>query len=139
MNTSNRAKCPSAKRRDSERVRQHARASDRAAARRERKRYRTSGDRVAKPIAGFGSMATGAASNGAAWTFSGIAGAKGSLVILGVAGVAGYLLYSHPPMQRVGRGEIGVRVNQVTEPPRHGAGWKPDEHSPPRRPHARAG
>jgi len=39
--------------------------------------------------------------------------AKGSLVLLGVAGGAGYLVYQHPPMQNVGRGEVGVRSNLV--------------------------
>ena len=44
---------------------------------------------------------------------------RSSLILLGVAGGAGVLLYLHPPMQGVGRGEIGVRSNllngQVTE------------------------
>jgi len=41
-------------------------------------------------------------------------GALAPLVLLGVVGAAGFLLYSHPPMQSVGRGEIGVRVNKFT-------------------------
>jgi regulator of protease activity HflC (stomatin/prohibitin superfamily) len=45
--------------------------------------------------------------------------AKGSLVFFGIAGGAGYLIYQHPPMQNVGRGEVGVRSNlfngEVTE------------------------
>jgi len=36
------------------------------------------------------------------------------LVVLGVIGGAGYLLYLHPPMQTVGRGEVGVRANRMT-------------------------
>jgi regulator of protease activity HflC (stomatin/prohibitin superfamily) len=40
--------------------------------------------------------------------------ARGALVLIGVAGTTGYLLYRHPPVQTVGRGEIGVRANLVT-------------------------
>ncbi len=71
-------------------------------------------DRLAGPVAGFGGMAANAARNGAARTLSGIIGARGALIFLGVIGVTGYALYRHPPMQNVGRGEIGVRVNQLT-------------------------
>lgn len=39
---------------------------------------------------------------------------KGALVALGVVAGAGYLLISHPPMQTVGNGELGIRVNQFT-------------------------
>ena len=46
-------------------------------------------------------------------TGAGALAAKGSLILLGVAGGAGYLLYQHPPMQSVGRGEVGVRANLV--------------------------
>jgi regulator of protease activity HflC (stomatin/prohibitin superfamily) len=51
---------------------------------------------------------------GASRAASGIIGARGTLIVLGVAGAAGYAIYNHPPMQNVGRGEIGVRVNQLT-------------------------
>jgi regulator of protease activity HflC (stomatin/prohibitin superfamily) len=51
---------------------------------------------------------------GASRAASGIVGARGTLIALGVAGAAGYAIYNHPPMQNVGRGEIGVRVNQLT-------------------------
>lgn len=37
--------------------------------------------------------------------------AQGTLLLLGIAGAAGTLLYRHPPMQSVGRGETGVRLN----------------------------
>jgi regulator of protease activity HflC (stomatin/prohibitin superfamily) len=40
--------------------------------------------------------------------------ARGTLFSLGIVGGAGYLLYQHPPMVTVGRGETGVRVNRVT-------------------------
>lgn len=41
---------------------------------------------------------------------------QAKVVLIGAAavGVAGWLLYKHPPMQTVGRGEIGVRTNEVT-------------------------
>ena len=51
---------------------------------------------------------------GAARAVSGIAGARSTLIALGVVGAAGYAIYNHPPMQNVGRGEVGVRVNQLT-------------------------
>ncbi len=37
-----------------------------------------------------------------------------SLIALGLVAVAGYALYKNPPMQSVGRGEIGMRLNQLT-------------------------
>jgi regulator of protease activity HflC (stomatin/prohibitin superfamily) len=40
--------------------------------------------------------------------------AAGALVFLGVAGAAGTLLYRHPPVQNVGRGETGARLNLLT-------------------------
>jgi regulator of protease activity HflC (stomatin/prohibitin superfamily) len=39
---------------------------------------------------------------------------RGLLVALAIAGLAVYLVYSHPPMVTVGRGEVGVRANRVT-------------------------
>lgn len=36
------------------------------------------------------------------------------LIALSLVGLGGYALYSHPPMQGVERGEIGVRINQLT-------------------------
>jgi regulator of protease activity HflC (stomatin/prohibitin superfamily) len=38
----------------------------------------------------------------------------GAIFTLGVLGAAGYLLYRHPPVQSVGRSEIGVRTNRFT-------------------------
>ena len=71
-------------------------------------------DRFAGPAAGYGGMAASAARNAAARTFAGLASAKVALVMLGVIGITAYALYRHPPMQTVGRGEMGVRVNHVT-------------------------
>jgi len=36
------------------------------------------------------------------------------LIVLGVLAGASYALYTHPPIQSVGRGEVGIRVNQIT-------------------------
>ncbi|MBI2277334.1 MAG: prohibitin family protein [Dechloromonas sp.] len=41
-------------------------------------------------------------------------GARLGIIALGIAGIGGYALYNHPPMQSVGRGEVGLRVNQLT-------------------------
>jgi len=41
-------------------------------------------------------------------------GAKVGIIALSIAGIGGYALYNHPPMQSVGRGEVGLRVNQLT-------------------------
>jgi regulator of protease activity HflC (stomatin/prohibitin superfamily) len=51
---------------------------------------------------------------GVAASSAGLAKSGGLLIVLGgIAGLA-VLLYTHPPVQTVGRGEIGVRVNQLT-------------------------
>ena len=70
-------------------------------------------DRFTGPVAGAGGMAANAAKTGATRVLSGLAGARTTLIVAGAVGVAGYALYNHPPMQNIGRGEIGVRVNQV--------------------------
>lgn len=38
----------------------------------------------------------------------------GIALALGVAATGGYALYSHPPLQTLTRGEVGVRVNELT-------------------------
>jgi regulator of protease activity HflC (stomatin/prohibitin superfamily) len=43
-----------------------------------------------------------------------LAPAFGLLVVVGVAGIVGYSIYSHPPMRTVGRGEAGIRENRLT-------------------------
>lgn len=55
-----------------------------------------------------------AASAGAQHTLNGIGRAKRTLIVLGVAGATGYLLYSHFPLKNVERGEVGIRLNQLT-------------------------
>lgn len=37
-----------------------------------------------------------------------------SLIALGLLAAGGYALYTHPPMQSLGRGEMGLRTNQLT-------------------------
>ena len=43
-----------------------------------------------------------------------LAGAKSGLIALAVLGIAGYVLYVHPPVASVGSGEAGVRMNRLT-------------------------
>lgn len=47
-------------------------------------------------------------------TLAGLARGRRALLALAVAGLALYGLSQHPPMRKVGRGEIGVRTNQLT-------------------------
>ncbi|MEN3353642.1 MAG: hypothetical protein V7640_1800 [Betaproteobacteria bacterium] len=71
-------------------------------------------DSFSRPTVALVGVTASAARSGAARTLSVLGSAKGSLALLGVVSVAAYVLYTHPPMQNVGRGEIGVRVNQLT-------------------------
>jgi len=41
-------------------------------------------------------------------------GARLGIIALSIAGIGGYALYNHPPMQSVGRGEVALRINQLT-------------------------
>src|SRR5262245_54354715 len=61
-----------------------------------------------------GGQAASAVSAQTRHTFSSLARSKGVLVALTLIGATGYLLYRHPPVQSVGRGDVGVRVNQLT-------------------------
>ena len=36
------------------------------------------------------------------------------LITLGVLTAGGYAVYTNPPMQSIGRGEVGIRLNQLT-------------------------
>ncbi|MEO7547492.1 MAG: SPFH domain-containing protein, partial [Ramlibacter sp.] len=47
-------------------------------------------------------------------TLCALAGARNTLIALGVLGGAAWLGWTHPPLQAVGRGDIGVRTNQLT-------------------------
>ena len=68
----------------------------------------------ARPSAGLGSKAISAAKDGAAHAYSRLASKKGTAVLAGVLVFAGCVLYKYPPMQSIGRGEVGVRMNQLT-------------------------
>jgi regulator of protease activity HflC (stomatin/prohibitin superfamily) len=41
-------------------------------------------------------------------------GKRKSVIALGIAAIGAYAVYSHPPMQSVERGEVGLRINQLT-------------------------
>ena len=71
-------------------------------------------ERFGRPAAEFGSRAADATSAGMTRAASGIAGAKVVLVVTGVTVIAAYALYQHPPLENIGRGEVGVRINRVT-------------------------
>lgn len=63
------------------------------------------------PYPGIAADATRA---GMSRAFDGVAGARGVIVALGVIGGAAYLVYAHPPVENVSRGEMGVRMNRLT-------------------------
>jgi regulator of protease activity HflC (stomatin/prohibitin superfamily) len=71
-------------------------------------------DWFAARTAGVGSAAGTAARAGAERTLSCLAAARRLLVVLGILGATGYLLYTHPPLANVERGEVGVRANRLT-------------------------
>lgn len=58
-------------------------------------------------LAGLGGSAASQLGNG-------IYRARIGIIALSIAGIGAYALYSKPPMKTVGRGEIGVRINQLT-------------------------
>ena len=67
--------------------------------------------------AGVGAVGQGVGQgikNGAGQVGGSVLRARRSLIALAVAGLGGYALYSHPPMQSVERGEVAVRINQLT-------------------------
>ena len=39
---------------------------------------------------------------------------RASLIALGLLAASGYAIYTHPPMQSIARGEMGMRLNQLT-------------------------
>ena len=64
---------------------------------------------------GRGALRAGSAAACAGGELAGRAGrTRVGIIALSIAGIGGYALYSHPPMMTVGRGEVGIRVNQIT-------------------------
>jgi len=61
-----------------------------------------------------GSRTASAIGRGVGHVAGRVHGARFTLIALAVAGLGGYGLYTHPPMQSVARGEAAVRVNQLT-------------------------
>jgi regulator of protease activity HflC (stomatin/prohibitin superfamily) len=56
----------------------------------------------------------GVVANGTARTLNGVRAIKGSLIVLGIVGATVYFVYSNPPLQSIGRGDLGVRTNLFT-------------------------
>ncbi len=67
-------------------------------------------DSLAKPAASIGDGLAAGAGSGVGV----LARYKWPLLVAGVVFASGYAVYKFPPMQNVGRGEVGVRVNQLT-------------------------
>jgi regulator of protease activity HflC (stomatin/prohibitin superfamily) len=47
-------------------------------------------------------------------TAQGLNKARGQILVAGLVAGAGYAVWTHPPFQTVARGDVGVRINQVT-------------------------
>jgi regulator of protease activity HflC (stomatin/prohibitin superfamily) len=47
-------------------------------------------------------------------TIAQVAAARNTILLVGGVAFAGWLLYAHAPLAHVGRGEVGVRINQLT-------------------------
>lgn len=71
------------------------------------------GNIVANLRRSLGKLAAGAGTTGGRLARR-ARGHRMGLIALSIAALGGYALYAHPPMQSVGRGEVGVRVNQLT-------------------------
>ena len=71
-------------------------------------------DWLAVRAARLAGAAGSAARAGAGRTLPALDRGKRGLVAVGVLGVAGYALYTHPPMVSVARGEMGIRENRLT-------------------------
>jgi regulator of protease activity HflC (stomatin/prohibitin superfamily) len=65
------------------------------------RRFRPSGAGAPAPYRADSTMAT-------------LSAARNAIAVVAAIGVAGWLLYQHPPVQKVDRGEVGVRTNQLT-------------------------
>ncbi|CAN5402174.1 flotillin family protein [soil metagenome] len=61
-----------------------------------------------------GARSAGRGVSGAAGAAGAASGARGMIVTVALVVGLGYLVWKHPPVQTVERGEVGVRVNQLT-------------------------
>ena len=71
-------------------------------------------DTIVNVTAQFGPGLGSTAASGARTAIKGVTAIRGLLVLLAVMGGIAYLLYQKPPVQTVGRGEVGVRTNLLT-------------------------
>ena len=62
----------------------------------------------------LGNRAASVASNGVNRTLTGLNAVRGLIVLAAILGAAAFVLYRHPPVKSVGRGEIGLRTNVLT-------------------------
>ncbi|MES2933142.1 MAG: prohibitin family protein, partial [Pseudomonadota bacterium] len=77
-------------------------------------------DRIKSIVQAVRSTLSSHFSKGAAGVTSGLQAGSNSALIskssrnylltLGLIGAVGYALYTHPPMQRIARGEVGIRI-----------------------------
>ena len=70
--------------------------------------------RVAKPGVNANAASTDTSPFGAGQTMARPDRARNAAIALALLGMAGYLLYTHPPVQSVAQGEVGLRTNQFT-------------------------
>ena len=69
---------------------------------------------VANGIAHVGKAAARSTGQFARAMGRGLYSAKGGLLVLGALGALGYALYTNPPLHTIPRGEVGMRLNQIT-------------------------
>ena len=62
----------------------------------------------------LGNRAASVAPDGVNRTLTGLNAVRGLIVLAAILGAAAFVLYRHPPVKSVGRGEIGLRTNVLT-------------------------
>lgn len=65
-------------------------------------------------LIGHRQQVTSILANGTHRTLAGANAIKGTLIVLAVIGAATYFVYNNPPLQTVGRGDLGIRSNLFT-------------------------